>query len=62
MRPDLTTALTAIEYAIGDPPCQHCGQPRGTSVSDDFCSEDCQQAWQARHAVPPPPASGTAPD
>jgi hypothetical protein len=62
MRPDITTALTAIEDAIGDTACQHCGQPRGTSVSEDFCSEDCQHAWQARHAATPRPASGTAPD
>jgi hypothetical protein len=62
MRSDIATALTAIEDAIGDPPCQHCGQPRGTSVSDEFCSEDCQQAWQARHAATPPPTSGTVPD
>jgi hypothetical protein len=62
MRPDLATALTAIEDAIGDPPCQHCNQPRGTSVSEDFCSEDCQHAWQARRAAAPPPASGTAPE
>jgi Protein of unknown function (DUF3631) len=62
MRPDIATALTAIEDAIGDPPCQHCAQPRGTSVSDEFCSEDCQQAWQSHRAAAPPLASGTAPN
>lgn len=25
--------------------CQQCGKPRGDSPSDDFCSEDCQEAW-----------------
>jgi len=62
MTRDIGTALSAIDDAIGAPPCQHCGQPRGLSVSDDFCSEDCQHAWQAHRAAPPPPASAATPD
>jgi Protein of unknown function (DUF3631) len=61
VRPNITTALTAIDDAIGEPPCQHCGQSRGTSVSDDFCCEDCQHAWHDRHGARPP-ANATAPD
>lgn len=29
--------------------CQHCQRPLGASPSPDFCSETCQQQWQASH-------------
>ena len=45
MKPDIGTAQTALDAAIGDTYCQRCGQPAGASPSPDFCCEDCQQAW-----------------
>jgi len=62
MRPDISTALTAIDTALSDRKCQHCGQPMDASPSTDFCSEGCQQTWYEQHAATPPPASGTTPD
>jgi hypothetical protein len=61
MRPDIDTALTEIDAALGGPECQHCGQPRGTSPSADFCSEGCQQVWHEQHAGTPPAAPTTTP-
>jgi hypothetical protein len=58
VNPDLSTTLTAIDAAIGDPGCRRCGQPAGGSPSTDFCSEDCQQTWHEQQTG----ASGTAPD
>ena len=54
MRPDIGTALTAIDAAIGHRECQHCGQPVNASPSQDFCSEDCQQTWQQDRTGAPP--------
>jgi endogenous inhibitor of DNA gyrase (YacG/DUF329 family) len=62
MRTDIGTALTAIDAAIGDRECQHCGQPVTTSPSQDFCSEGCQQTWQEGRTGAPPPASGSTSD
>lgn len=39
--------IAAIDTAVG---CQRCGKPLEASVSDDFCSEGCQQAWHASRA------------
>lgn len=36
--------IDAIDRATG---CQQCGRDLFRSVSDDFCSEDCQQEWSA---------------
>lgn len=41
--------LAAIDAAVG---CQQCGGTLDGSVSDDFCSQDCQQDWTAQHAEP----------
>lgn len=27
--------------------CWQCGNPLGSSPSDDFCGDDCQTAWYA---------------
>jgi Protein of unknown function (DUF3631) len=64
MRPDTSTALSAIEATLSEEACQHCGRPRGSSVSGDFCSEDCQHAWHENHTHPPdtPGETGNAPD
>jgi hypothetical protein len=62
VRPDIATALTTIDTAIGDAECQQCGHPVGASPSLDFCSEDCQQCWHERQTGTPPTVSGTAPD
>jgi Protein of unknown function (DUF3631) len=59
MTPTLTTTLSAIDDALAETACQHCGGPRGASVSEDFCGEDCQHAW---HTSPFPPASATTSD
>lgn len=62
MRVDTGSALGTIDVPSGDPKCQHCGQPLGRSVSGDFCSEDCQQAWHEARAGTPCRDNGTAPD
>ncbi len=41
--------LAAIDAAVG---CQQCGGKLDESVSDDFCGQDCQQAWAAQHTEP----------
>ncbi|PZS13235.1 MAG: hypothetical protein DLM60_21030 [Pseudonocardiales bacterium] len=61
MTPDIRTALTAIDNAIGDRKCRRCGQPIGPSPSPDFCSEDCQQTWHEQQAETPQTVRGTAP-
>lgn len=54
------TTLSAIDQAIGgEPECVKCGRPLGGSVSDDFCSEDCQAAWRVDQAGPVPQAPPT---
>jgi hypothetical protein len=62
MSPDIGTALKTIDAAIGHRDCQHCRQPLDASPSPDFCSEDCQHAWQDSHAGAPPPTLATAAD
>lgn len=42
----MTDILAAIDAAVG---CQQCGGPLGPSPSDDFCRQDCQDAWHAAH-------------
>ncbi|MBV9140040.1 MAG: DUF3631 domain-containing protein [Pseudonocardiales bacterium] len=59
MSPNLTTTL---DHLLDTPTCQHCGQPRGSSVSDDFCSETCQHTWHTQQATPPLPDQGGGPD
>ncbi|WP_020497613.1 DUF3631 domain-containing protein [Sciscionella marina] len=46
------------------PLCQQCGSGLGDSVSDDFCTEPCQHAWQTARAQRPQPSDGepTMPD
>ncbi|MGH3427799.1 MAG: hypothetical protein ACRDQZ_09570, partial [Mycobacteriales bacterium] len=56
MKPDISTALTAIDTALGDRDCQHCAQPVGASPSADFCSEDCQRTWHDQHTATSPSA------
>jgi Protein of unknown function (DUF3631) len=58
MSPHPATTLTTPDT----PTCQHCGGPRTSSVSDDFCSEDCQHAWHTQQTTPPLPDHGTGPD
>jgi hypothetical protein len=62
MTPDIGTALTAIDAAIGEGGCRRCGQPANGSPSPDFCSEDCQRSWHEQQTGMPAPGSGTAPD
>ncbi|MBV9141308.1 MAG: DUF3631 domain-containing protein [Pseudonocardiales bacterium] len=60
MTPDISTALTAIDTALGDRECQHCAQPLGTSPSPDFCSESCQRDWyEQRTGTPATAPAGT---
>lgn len=40
----MTDIIAAIDHATG---CQQCGKDLTGSVSDDFCSEECQRGWQA---------------
>lgn len=49
----MTGIIEAIDQAIS---CQRdgCNQPISSSVSDDFCSQDCQTAWHAARAEPIP--------
>ncbi|MGB6161551.1 MAG: DUF3631 domain-containing protein [Pseudonocardiaceae bacterium] len=61
MRPDIGTALTAINTALDDRNCRQCGRPIGASPSPDFCSEDCQHTWHGQHAGTPLTAPGTTP-
>jgi Protein of unknown function (DUF3631) len=53
MKPDLSTALTAINAALNDRDCRQCERPIGASPSPDFCSEDCQHTWHEQHAETP---------
>ncbi|MGH3854101.1 MAG: DUF3631 domain-containing protein [Pseudonocardiaceae bacterium] len=54
---DISTALTAIDAAIGGRECQHCARPVSASPSPDFCSEDCQRTWHEQHTGAPLAAS-----
>lgn len=47
--------LAAIDAAVG---CQQCEGE--LTVSNDFCSPDCQRAWHAERAVPLPWAPDAA--
>jgi hypothetical protein len=58
VRPDIGTALTAIDAAIGERACQQCRQSAVASPSADFCSEKCQQTWHEQQAATLPTASG----
>lgn len=40
--------IAAIDHATG---CQQCGKDLSGSVSDDFCKEECQRAWQAANVA-----------
>jgi hypothetical protein len=44
----VTDIIAAIDSATG---CQQCGKDLSGSVSDDFCSEQCQRAWQAANVA-----------
>jgi hypothetical protein len=55
MRPNICTTLPTINTAPDDCHCRYCGHPLGESPSEDFCSEDCQQSWQAGQTETPPP-------
>lgn len=48
--------IASIDRAIG---CQRCGNPLGSSPSDDFCGERCQHAWHAKRAPRVAPANST---
>lgn len=50
MKADIGTALTGINSALNDSPCQQCGRAVGQSPTLDFCSEHCQRAWHEHHA------------
>lgn len=41
--------LDAIDRATG---CHQCEQPLGDSVSDLFCSQDCQENWHDQRTMP----------
>lgn len=47
----MTDIVDAIDQAIS---CQRdgCTQPITNSVSDDFCSQDCQTTWYAERSEP----------
>jgi hypothetical protein len=38
----MTDIVESIDAALG---CQQCGNPLGSSPSDDFCSDLCQGEW-----------------
>ena len=40
--------IESIDHATG---CQQCGADLSGSVSDDFCSEECQRAWQVANVA-----------
>ncbi|MGH3774218.1 MAG: DUF3631 domain-containing protein [Pseudonocardiaceae bacterium] len=60
MRPDIGTALTAIDAALGGRDCRQCRKPVDASPSPDFCSEHCQQTWYEQHTAAPSTTSGIA--
>jgi hypothetical protein len=60
MTPHVPTALTALDAPCHEPRCRHCDQPLGGSPSADFCSEDCQDTWQAIQTESAPVPSGSA--
>jgi hypothetical protein len=69
MTTTVDTTLTAIDDVIGTdtdvttttlPRCHSCGGP--LSVSDDFCTEDCQIRWLAGRGAAQPSDAGHAPD
>jgi hypothetical protein len=45
IKPDI---ISAIDSVTG---CQQCGKDLTGSVSDDYCSEECQRAWQAANVA-----------
>ena len=56
MTSDVSTALTAIDAALGERDCQRCARPLGASPSSDFCSEGCQRAWHEQRTTTLPTA------
>jgi hypothetical protein len=46
----MTDILDKIDAAVG---CHHCHGLLGASPSDDFCSENCQNAWRAERVGAP---------
>lgn len=48
---DLVALLDTIDTVTAE--CVLCGEPRSNSLSQDFCSEDCQQRWQYIHLADP---------
>jgi hypothetical protein len=50
----VTDILDLIDQAVSDEPtrCWQCHGQLGDSVSDDFCSQDCQTAWHAAQSEP----------
>lgn len=47
----MTDLVDRIDALI-DPTCQQCDADLGGSVSDDFCSDACQQAWHEARSDP----------
>ena len=60
MTPDVSPMLTAPDTVLDERRCRHCQGPLGQSPSPDFCSEDCQDTWQATHTSVTP--ERTAPE
>lgn len=54
----LAGVLEAIDTVISS--CVLCGQPRGDSPSDDFCSEECQWLWEQAQLADPGGANRAA--
>ncbi|HEX3782727.1 MAG TPA: hypothetical protein VHX38_23930 [Pseudonocardiaceae bacterium] len=50
----MTDILDLIDQATSEPAarCWHCREPVGGSVSDDFCTQECQTAWHANRSEP----------
>ncbi|MDQ3401819.1 MAG: DUF3631 domain-containing protein [Actinomycetota bacterium] len=52
-----------MDEVIGAPlACFQCRRPVVGSVSDDFCSEDCETGWLAARCEPSPVDNGQGPD
>lgn len=57
-----TTPREGISEAGEPPTCQHCARSLGSSVTEDFCSEDCHHAWFTGQGAPPLADHGRGPD
>jgi Protein of unknown function (DUF3631) len=62
VKPNIGTALSAIDAAIGDGDCHRCGERVDGSPSAEFCSEDCQRAWHEQQTRASHPADRAASD